>query len=127
MIPAKENDSNIYHHFYNLNSNFTDSRLNNNMSTVLPQLFSPHHSIEMNNSKHEDDETHQFMNVLPSYSFETKESTNNNENTMAGQFYDLNSAQENLESSPIVYPHVVSSIEINFYFFLINFAHKGII
>jgi hypothetical protein len=116
MIPTKENDSNIYHHFYNLNSNFIDCRLNNNMSTVSPQLFSPHHSIEINNSKHEDDETHQFMNVLPAYSFESKESTNNNENTMTEQFYDLNSAQENLESSPIVYPHVVTSIKLVFIF-----------
>jgi len=117
MIPTKENETNIYHHFYQLNSSFGEMRENSNMPALSNQLFSPQSLIEINNNNNNNNDnnkyeegSHQFMNGLPSYSFESKDTTNITENMMIGNFYDFNSNQEHLETSPISFTAPVSSI-----------------
>jgi hypothetical protein len=114
MIPTHENETNTYQTNYQLNLSFGENRENFNMSALTNQLFSPQSLIEINNiNDHHEEESHQYISNLPSYSCDSKDLTitNLSENILAGNFFGFNSTQENT-STP--YTSTVPSIDYSY-------------
>lgn len=121
MIPTHENETNTYQTNYQLNSSFGENRENFNMSALTNQLFSPQNLIEINNiNNHHEEESHQYMNNLPSYSCESKDLLNSNlsENILAGNFFGFNSTQGNIENTSTPFTSTVPSIDYSYLLWL---------